>query len=333
MNAGAADQAQRIGSSRGTTSCTSVEFSEASEALSALAGVARTQYLQTQPGLLAAQFTRIDLTDLHLQVASMLGSTAYQCTPHPGIDVIILPLRWSDEMRWNGELIERPTLLRYTDYFARTATDIEVIGIGFARGRFEKAAAALAGVDRAELAIPCGPLSSDERYAARLMSTLETIEGFATQSCRLFEKTSFRRAVRDLLFDQIVDLYAHASAHTDAAVRHRSRSLRYVRLAEERFESASGRRVSIGDLCEAAGVSTRTLQYAFRKIYGMTPVQYFKARRLNRVRNALRKAKPERGAVKRAALEAGATELGRFSVEYRSFFGESPSTTLTRQAS
>ena len=80
-------------------------------------------------------------------------------------------------------------------------------------------------------------------------------------------------------------------------------------------------------------MSARSLQYAFRDIYGMTPIQCFKARRLARARTLLRKAQPERGAVKRAALEVGATELGRFSVDYRSFFGESPSVTLSRHAS
>jgi AraC-like DNA-binding protein len=34
--------------------------------------------------------------------------------------------------------------------------------------------------------------------------------------------------------------------------------------------------------------------------------------------------------VKRAAYDAGFTEMGRFSVEYRRFFGESPSDTLHR---
>lgn len=38
-----------------------------------------------------------------------------------------------------------------------------------------------------------------------------------------------------------------------------------------------------------------------------------------------------RGAVKRVALGVGLTEFGRFSVEYRQLFGESPTTTLRRK--
>jgi transcriptional regulator GlxA family with amidase domain len=102
-----------------------------------------------------------------------------------------------------------------------------------------------------------------------------------------------------------------------------------VRRAEERFEAAGEKPVSLADLCVAAGVSARTLQYAFRDLYGMSPIQYFKVRRLHRARRALKSAIPERSAVKRAALAAGLSDLGRFSVEYRALFGQSPSATLT----
>jgi transcriptional regulator GlxA family with amidase domain len=107
---------------------------------------------------------------------------------------------------------------------------------------------------------------------------------------------------------------------------------RIVRLAEERFEAAGDASVSLVDLCIAAGVSARTLQYAFREYYGLSPTAYFRMRRFNRARHSLRNAAPDRGAVKRAALDAGITELGRFSVEYRRLFGESPSVTLSRAA-
>jgi hypothetical protein len=51
---------------------------------------------------------------------------------------------------------------------------------------------------------------------------------------------------------------------------------------------------------------------------------------MKQARDRLRRAAPERGAVKRAALDAGMHEFGRFSVEYRKLLGESQSATLTR---
>ena len=128
-----------------TTRFGSAQFSEASEAIAVLGGLARAQCLQTRPGRFAAEIRRVNLGNLELCFASISGSTVYQCTPHPGVDTIFLPLRWTGEMRWNGQVIDRPALLRYADYYTRAATDIDAVGIGFARGPIEDAAAALVG--------------------------------------------------------------------------------------------------------------------------------------------------------------------------------------------
>ena len=102
-----------------------------------------------------------------------------------------------------------------------------------------------------------------------------------------------------------------------------------VRRAEQRFADANAEPISLADLCAAAGVSKTMLYHAFGQICGVPPLDYFHKRRLVRARSILMApATPHRGGVKRAALSVGLTELGRFSVEYRRLFGESPSTTL-----
>jgi AraC-like DNA-binding protein len=80
------------------------------------------------------------------------------------------------------------------------------------------------------------------------------------------------------------------------------------------------------------GVSQSSLHLAFYSVCGEPPLAYFHKRRLMRARSALLNSAPERSAVKRAALDVGFTELGRFSVEYRRLFGESPSVTLNRSS-
>ena len=44
--------------------------------------------------------------------------------------------------------------------------------------------------------------------------------------------------------------------------------------AEDYVLSHTVERLYVTDLCEAAGVSERTLQYAFKEVMGMTPVAY-----------------------------------------------------------
>ena len=61
----------------------------------------------------------------------------------------------------------------------------------------------------------------------------------------------------------------------------------------------------------------------------MTPQQYVKARRLNAVRRSLLDSDCEQGIrVTDVALDHGFSHLGRFSGEYRRYFGESPRETL-----
>ncbi|WP_428673349.1 helix-turn-helix domain-containing protein [Roseibium sp.] len=104
-----------------------------------------------------------------------------------------------------------------------------------------------------------------------------------------------------------------------------------VRLAEERFFASQGAPVSLADLCIAAGVSQATLYRAFQSVCDMPPLAYFHKRRLTDARRVLMKLPAKRGNVKQAAYSAGLTELGRFSVEYRQLFGETPLATLNRK--
>jgi AraC-like DNA-binding protein len=62
----------------------------------------------------------------------------------------------------------------------------------------------------------------------------------------------------------------------------------------------------------------------------MSPKRYLWMRRMNLARRALRSADLEHTTVTEVATEYGFWELGRFSVAYRSLFGEPPSAALRR---
>ena len=66
-------------------------------------------------------------------------------------------------------------------------------------------------------------------------------------------------------------------------------------------------------------------QFGLCERYGLGPMAYFKALRLNAVRVAL-KVTP--AAVSEAAREFGFHHLGNFAADYRRLFGERPSETL-----
>ncbi len=89
----------------------------------------------------------------------------------------------------------------------------------------------------------------------------------------------------------------------------------------------------IANLCRALAVSERTLRKAFHKIYGLPPYRHLRFLRLSQARGALLAADGQVVTVTEIATGFGFVELGRFSVEYRKVFGESPSKTLQRASS
>lgn len=88
--------------------------------------------------------------------------------------------------------------------------------------------------------------------------------------------------------------------------------------------------IHVSALCRTLAVSERTLRKAFHKIHGLPPCRHLRMLRLSRARRALLSANCKATTVTAIAMCFGFAELGRFSVEYRKVFGESPSQTLHR---
>jgi transcriptional regulator GlxA family with amidase domain len=102
-----------------------------------------------------------------------------------------------------------------------------------------------------------------------------------------------------------------------------------VRRAIELCEGAS-QPVGVSDLAAACNVSKRVLELGFQETLRTTPSRFIRLSRMNRVRKELRASDRVSHSVTDIAIRRGVTELGRFAVEYKSLFGESPSTTLRR---
>lgn len=103
---------------------------------------------------------------------------------------------------------------------------------------------------------------------------------------------------------------------------------RHVRRAEEYILSHAAEPLTLADIVAAAGVPARALQLAFQKARGTTPMELVRARRFELARDRLLLGDPETTVAGVAEALGFGTSPGRFSVEYRRRFGESPSDTL-----
>lgn len=103
---------------------------------------------------------------------------------------------------------------------------------------------------------------------------------------------------------------------------------RLVVTAEEYLNEQPPVFTRVAELATRLGVSVRTLEYAFQDIYGITPKQYLKIRRLNYARQMIIRD-PTR-TVTDHAIDAGFWHMSQFAHDYKLLFGETPSETVKR---
>ena len=108
-----------------------------------------------------------------------------------------------------------------------------------------------------------------------------------------------------------------------------SRGTHHSSNARDFIEAHADQAPSVQDVYRAAGVSRRTLNYAFRELIGVTPKQYLRATRLDGVRKELHRKGPS-AKIADTANTWGYWHLGQFAADYRRQFGELPSDTLRR---
>lgn len=100
-----------------------------------------------------------------------------------------------------------------------------------------------------------------------------------------------------------------------------------VRRAERYMRDNADMAITVSDVAAHLGLSLRSLQSGFRQWRNTTPNAYLRSVRLQLVRDELLRA--DFGAnVTTIAMRHGFVHLGRFSAQYQSAFGETPSATL-----
>jgi AraC family ethanolamine operon transcriptional activator len=136
----------------------------------------------------------------------------------------------------------------------------------------------------------------------------------------------------DFLRRELLDsvLAAVAEAREPAARRQGVlNAARIVRGAEDFVEGGGARQaVQVDDVCQALGISRRTLYRAFQDLLDVSPKAYLRLKNMSAARARLLDAADRPTTVTQVALDHGFWELGRFAGAYRAMFGEAPSETL-----
>jgi AraC-like DNA-binding protein len=124
------------------------------------------------------------------------------------------------------------------------------------------------------------------------------------------------------------------TAGSTSATRHSTVLPRIVKRAQEYMRAHADAPITLADVCGYVGVSARSLQLAFDRHHGLSPMVYLRDLRLDLVRKELlaqnSDAVHRTRKVTEAAIRYGFLHLGHFAARYRERFREAPSDTLLR---
>jgi AraC-like DNA-binding protein len=162
----------------------------------------------------------------------------------------------------------------------------------------------------------------------RLLNLHETAAHLAKTTPDILAKPEVGQALEQALVEAMISCLASSDSLTLSTVPcHHAKVMRRL---EQVLDANSEEPLYMAELCTAVGVSYPTLRASCHEHLGMSPKRYLWLRRMHLAQRALRTTNPENATVTEIATNYGFWELGRFSVTYRSLFGESPSATLRR---
>jgi len=307
---------------------TCAHYGDIDEQAAALTGW-HQRYLQLSRGRFNGTVQRLQLDGVGLFIEDLHQSVHQTGWVRPDVFAIGVPLALEGDAQFCGLPASADTLHVFSGHDGfefRSPQRHVMIGVEMDRPLFDAHVAQAAGAhaDRA------GLHQADPAVLGELrgfLSDLFQSTGPVASAPGTVGNAPLRKQVRTQLLDLIaLALAPHEAAAPERGARATATQSALVVRATEYVTSRLGDPPSVGEMCEALGVSRRTLQSAFQAGWGMGPLAWLTTLRLNAVRRRLKSA----ASVTEAATEFGFWHFGHFAGDYQALFGECPSHTLRR---
>lgn len=294
----------------------------------------RIDVRQLERGRLLGDVLQFGVKGVHVSEARFCRSLNQKGTPPLGMRTIGVPAHPNLRLTWRGQSIDGECVLvfpRGSELSSVSGPDFHIYTCSFPEEMLSAVGDALTvgdidAVCSGREAIRIGP------------SAMESMRGRLRQIC-----STVRSTPADLTSPKIVSrlsldlpsslLTAMAQGQGKCPPAAGPKRLAAVARAEAFIEQNARDEIRVGDICHAAGVSERTLEYAFVEQFGIGPKEFLTAFRLFSIYRQLRAADERTTRVADIANAWGFWHMGQFAADYRSRFDELPSETLRRRAS
>jgi AraC-like DNA-binding protein len=298
--------------------------------LSSLIQGGDSEFIQREKGTFQGDFTFVGLDTGTVQFG-------YIKLPYIGKGVsrvnragFLIRLDLRGEWIWRGRNMDRRSIVYLApnaEYQDISPGDSPWAFLSFDWKPLERALGAFTGTDFPMAPQGCRLFLPEEDSFETLRRRLKAVQAAVRTDPSLLQESGARHGIEESVLSVLALALGSASQIRPVTYGATAR-LRVIKHVEACLEARRGETVYLADLCAVTGVSERTLRTVFQESYGMSPVQYLRLRRLHQVRRALRRADSDLNTVQSVANRFGIWHMGRFAVEYRKLFGESPLETL-----
>ncbi len=117
-------------------------------------------------------------------------------------------------------------------------------------------------------------------------------------------------------------------ASQEASTPHFTKSEKIALKIKKQLFKHMDHKMTVASLAESHNISIKSLQNAFKSLFGITPNHFMRLLKLNLVHHELVQSTPAQTTVQRVAQKWGFAHMGNFSRYYKDLFGEYPSVTL-----
>jgi len=288
----------------------------------------KAEFTVTGRGHFSAKLIRVDLQHLWMQrfsenlpriahSAMMAGRASITFRTQPGPSLL-----------WSGVELQPNSITRHSEGESSHQLSSGSACFGAMSLPVEKMVSVGAVIAGCDLMAPRDPLRVTAKPAAMAkLQRLHAVAGhLAEEAPAVIAHPEAARGLEQALIDAMVACLGNGEIQEDRSAlrQHALIMRRFRRIVEESPDQP----FYIPELCKAIGVADRTLRIVCQEQLGMSPKRYLLLRRMHLARRALRDSGPTATTVTEIAAQYGFWQFGRFAGEYKSLFGELPSTTL-----
>jgi AraC-like DNA-binding protein len=302
-------------------------FTEPDDYAASIRG-AKTQLTVVARGDFTASITRVDFRRLWIQRLSENLPRIMHSADANGRAIISFHTQPGPSLIRGGVEVDSTRIARLGrdhSYFQRSSGSVHWGSMSLPVEDICAAGAAMTGCDLTPLSheLIVSPLPA---ALARLQRLHAEAGDLAESAPGTLANADASRGLEQALIEAMVACLSTPERAGDSLARRRHEKV--MRRFHAAIAGRSGEAVYIADLCTMLGVPERTLRVCCNESLGMGPKRYLLLRRMKLTRQALCKGAAATTSVTEIAAKFGFWNFGRFAVEYKALYGETPSATL-----